>query len=36
MKSWKFFLMDCEFLLMVVWQSPYDYFGGVCLQIDHV
>ncbi len=31
-----FFLMDCEFLLMGVWQTHYDYFGGICLQIDHV
>ncbi len=28
--------MDYEFLSMVVWQSLYDYFGGICLQINHV
>ena len=30
MKSQKIFSMDCEFLLMVVLQSHYDYLGGVC------
>ncbi len=30
------FLMDRKFLSMVVWQSLYNYFGGVCLWIDHV
>ena len=32
----EFFLMDHEFLLMVVWQSIYDFFGGVHLWINHV
>ncbi len=35
-KSWKFFLTDCKFLLMVVWQTHYDYLRGVCLRIDCV
>ncbi len=35
-KSWKFFLTDHEILLVVVWQSHYNYLGGICLQIDHV
>ncbi len=32
----KFFSTDHEFHLMVVWQSHYNYLGGVCLWINHV
>ena len=34
MKSWKFFSTDHKFLFMVVWQSIYDFFGSICLQIE--